>query len=218
MASGTTQLLTFFPTFVWVHDLKPEAAGPLNDRLETAICELLAPRPEIPAGHTWQTHQDLHERPQFAELVRLVMQTARGVLEFLKCEPDPYEITGCWANVNPSGSPHAAHTHPNNFLSGVYYVRTPAGSDKIRFADPRPQIQQISPRYRERGPENSYEVFVPTPAGRLVFFPAWLQHSVPTNQASGERISIAFNIMFSDFTRKLAKPKWPGIKPADERE
>ena len=213
-----TQVLTFFPTFVWVHDLPAAKAGPLNDRLEQAVNELLAPRPEIPAGHTWQTHQDLHERPQFAELAQLVMQTARGVLDFLKCEPDPYEITGCWANVNPSGSPHNAHTHPNNFLSGVYYVRAPAGSDKIRFTDPRPQIHQLSPRYRERGPENSYEVFLPTPEGRMVFFPAWLSHSVPPNRSPGERISIAFNIMFSDFTRTMAKPRWPGIKPGSERE
>jgi hypothetical protein len=34
-------------------------------------------------------------------------------------------ITGCWANVNPPGSYHPTHNHPNNFLSGVYYVDIP---------------------------------------------------------------------------------------------
>ncbi|MGH8628692.1 MAG: putative 2OG-Fe(II) oxygenase [Gammaproteobacteria bacterium] len=39
--------------------------------------------------------------------------------------------TGCWANVNGIGASHGVHTHPNNFLSGVYYVQTQAGADTI---------------------------------------------------------------------------------------
>ena len=31
-------------------------------------------------------------------------------------------ITGCWANINPPAAYHPTHNHPNNYLSGVYYV------------------------------------------------------------------------------------------------
>ena len=52
-------------------------------------------------------------------------------------------------------------------------------------------------------------------AGRLVLFHSWLRHSVETNKGSGERISVAFNVMFRDFAQRYARPTWkPKIKPA----
>jgi hypothetical protein len=44
--------------------------------------------------------------------------------------------------------------------------------------------------------------------GTLLVFPAYLQHSVDANARQEERISISFNIMFSDFTENLSKPLW----------
>jgi uncharacterized protein (TIGR02466 family) len=207
-----TQALTLFPTFVWAHDLPAAAAQELNRHLEQAILKLIEPRPKLLPGQTWQTHQDLHRRPEFAELVRLIRSAAAGVLDYLQVEHEGFEITGCWANVNPDGSPHSTHTHPNNYLSGVYYGKTGPGADSVRFVDPRPQIHQISPRVKKQGPMNAPQAFVDAPAGRLVLFPAWLAHSVPQNASGHERISVAFNVMFSDFTRRMAMPKWEGIK------
>ncbi|MCI0429810.1 MAG: 2OG-Fe(II) oxygenase family protein [Rhodospirillales bacterium] len=43
--------------------------------------------------------------------------------------------------------------------------------------------------------------------GRFVLFPAWLAHSVPVNRTQGERISISFNAMVSDF-EDMSKPVW----------
>ena len=212
------QAIPLFPTFVWAHDLPPAEAGPFNDRLAAAIEALIAPRPPLLPGQTWQTHQDLHLRPEFKELIDLIQQAARGVLDYLKLDVDGIEITGCWANVNPAGAPHALHTHPNNFLSGVYYVRTAPGGDAIRFVDPRVQARQIAPKVRERNAVNSMDAFVQVPAGRLVLFPAWLQHSVPANASGQERVSIAFNLMYTDFTRRYARPKWEGIKTSDSLE
>ena len=212
------QAIQLFPTFVWSHDLAPAEAGPFNDHLAAAIEALITPRPAILPGQTWQTHQDLHLRPEFKDLVDLIHQATRGVLDYLRLDVDGMEITGCWANVNPSGAPHSLHTHPNNLLSGVYYVRTGSGSDAIRFVDPRVQARQLAPKVRERSQVNSMDAFVQAPAGRLVLFPAWLQHSVPANASGQERISIAFNLMYSDFTRRYARPKWEGIKAPDAQE
>ncbi|MDP3163602.1 MAG: putative 2OG-Fe(II) oxygenase, partial [Reyranella sp.] len=111
-----------FPTPLWVVDLKPAAAAALNTGLKAEIERLIAPRPAIPAGSNWQTPQDLHTRPAFAEFVKLVETAARGVARFLQVDQYPMGITGCWANVNPPGAYHPMHHHPNNYLSGVYYV------------------------------------------------------------------------------------------------
>lgn len=44
-----------------------------------------------------------------------------------------------------------------------------------------------------------------------MIFPAWLVHSVPMNTSDEFRISISFNVMFSDFAKTVAKPKWTGL-------
>ena len=100
---------------------------------------MTSPRPPLPRlGAFWQTHTDMHIRPEFADLTSLIRKATKAALDFLQIDYRDFSITGCWANFNPPGGLHGAHTHPNNYLSGVYYVRTPAGVDSIDFFDPRP--------------------------------------------------------------------------------
>ena len=63
----------------------------------------------------------------------MIRHLASAALEFLKLGHQGFEITGCWANVNGPGAAHAIHHHPNNFLSGSYYVSTLEGADTIPF-------------------------------------------------------------------------------------
>ena len=204
-------IMPLFPTNIWAHDLAPEVYEPLNQRLVQRIEELLSPRPEIGPGETWQTRNDLQDDPAFAEFITLVRAAADGVIQFLEVEPLPYEVTGCWGNVNPHGSPHATHAHPNNYLSGVYYVRAPAGGDAITFHEPRPQPAIISPIIKRPNNHNAPQINYPVAEGKLILFPAWLRHSVPPNESGEERVSIAFNIMFSSFTETMSPPKWQGL-------
>ena len=41
-------------------------------------------------------------------------------------------------------------------------------------------------------------------------FPAYLSHSVPANRTSEERISIAFNAMFTGIAETMSEPLWKG--------
>ena len=201
-----------FPTPLWIVDLQPAAAAALNARLKAEIERLIEPRPKIPAGSNWQTPQDLHTKPAFAELVKLVETAARGVARFLQVDQYPMDITGCWANVNPPGAYHPMHHHPNNYLSGVYYVASPEAGSQILFQDPRPVM--IMPRSKlSRVTANA--AVTQTPAGRMVLFPSWLRHHVPSNDGTTERISIAFNLMFTSFAETLAAPAWKPTAGAD---
>ena len=47
-----------------------------------------------------------------------------------------------------------------------------------------------------------------TRPGRMVFFPSWLRHHVPSNEGPTDRISIAFNLMFTNFAESVAAPMW----------
>ena len=137
-----------------------------------------------------------------------ILSTAKTVLRFLKVGYDAVEITGCWANINSTGASHAIHSHPNNFLSGVYYVQTQPGADTVNFHDPRPQTGIIRPPITELTAQNTDQVVVKASKGTLLMFPAYLWHSVARNESDELRISISFNLMFSLFAENLSEPLW----------
>lgn len=199
-----------FPTPLWLVDLEEPVARRLNAELKASILALIEPRPAIPRGTNWQTDPVIQKLPQFAEFFSIATKAALGALDFMKVRKGEIEITGAWANVNPPGGLNSAHTHPNNYLSGVYYVDIPAGTGQIRFSDPRPQAQVILPPTVEQTAFNTNEVTVDVMPGRLVLFPGWLTHSVPVNRSEAERISIAFNFMFRTFGESMAAPLWLG--------
>src|SRR5690349_15562526 len=137
--SGLQQI---FATPVWIVDLADDYAAALNARLIANIEALMNPLPPLTPGRTnWQTDPALHRLPQFAELIALFEEGGRGAADYLKLKSRDMVVTGCWANVNPPGGHNPAHQHPNNFLSGVYYVSIPDGEGRISFEDPRPQAQ-----------------------------------------------------------------------------
>ena len=69
-----------FPTNLWIYDLEPEIAEPLNRRLFQELDELTSPRPSLPPGKNWQTEQTLHELGQFSELVGIFLEACDRVL------------------------------------------------------------------------------------------------------------------------------------------
>jgi uncharacterized protein (TIGR02466 family) len=110
--------------------------------------------------------------------------------------------------VLANGAEHRLHSHPNNYLSGVYYVRTQPGADTINFHDPRPQTGVIRPPVTALTVENTDQVVVRVADGTLLLFPSYLAHSVAASTGAGERVSISFNLMFPAFTENLSRPLW----------
>lgn len=204
-----TDLVTLFPTFVWRTRLAPETYTPINERLGNFLESLLTDK-TVDVGSKFQTEQTLHNRPEMSELVEFVGGAVNSVLEFLKVRHDGFNITGCWANVGAPGSPHKMHSHPNNFLSAVYYVSAPEGGNAISFHDPRPQPAIIAPPHLEMVAANASKADLKVEEGDLVIFPAWLFHSVPINRSRQNRISIAFNFMFRNFEQTMSPPQWTG--------
>ena len=188
------ELMQLFPTCIWVHELREAEA--LNARLLPAIAALerAHPLPGAPRN-AWQSPDDLHHRPDFADFARLAIGAAHGVFTFLKCRFEEIYLTSCWANVNRAGYAHHDHTHPNNYLSGVYYAKAPAQSGGIVFADPRPQASVLAPAIEQTTPITANVHRVEPVAGRMILFHSWLPHSVEANQTDEERVSIAFNVM-----------------------
>lgn len=203
-----SDVIPMFPTLVWKILLKAELRDAIDAKALTVLERLRRGLPTLKPGQGWQSEQTLHQRDEFLELISCASRVAKGILRFLRIGQDVFEVTGCWATVLATGAIHKTHSHPNNFLSGVYYLRIHPGADTISFHDPRSQARVIRPSVVELTSENTDQVVVRVTNGTLLMFPSYLEHSVDTNTSAEERISISFNIMFSSFAEELSKPLW----------
>ncbi|HEY2927542.1 TIGR02466 family protein, partial [Piscinibacter sp.] len=173
-----SDVIPMFPTLVWKLQIEAGLRDALQARILPALAEMRRELPPLAHGRGWQSAQDLHRRDELRELVSCVERGATSVLRFLRIGNDAFEITACWATVLAPGAAHKLHSHPNNFLSGVYYVRTRAGADTINFHDPRRQTGVIRPPVVELTAENTDQVVVRVRDGTLLLFPSYLEHSV----------------------------------------
>ena len=102
-----------------------------------------------------------------------------------------YRLTA-WGVVLQEGGYQEPHTHPSGWVSGVYYLQIPeaAAADRderagwIEFGLRGPGIRTASdPETRSYRPQ----------PGTLLLFPSFFWHRTVPFEASGERISIAFD-------------------------
>ena len=203
-----SEVLSIFPTCIWKIQLRSGFRQRVTSKILQVINQINPDLAKIPPGGSWQSGQDLHYREQLVDLISCIRNTAQTVLQFLKVGDNAIEITACWANINASEASHAIHSHPNNFLSGIYYVRTHPGANSVNFHDPRPQTGIIRPPVTELTSQNTDQVVVTVKDGMLLMFPSFLAHSVSPNESDKLRISISFNMMFSHYTERLSRPLW----------
>ena len=128
-----SDVIPTFPTLVW----KVQVEADLRDALAISILEALAGHAARPA--TARTRPRLAvgagaartRRLSRAGCVRSIV-ASRASCGFCESAATRFEITGCWATVLAKGAVHKIHSHPNNFLSGVYYVQTrPGAADQL---------------------------------------------------------------------------------------
>jgi uncharacterized protein (TIGR02466 family) len=203
-----SDVIPMFPTLVWKVELEAQLREAISARALPALSSMRSEYPPLSSGQGWQSVQALHRLEDFQVLVSQVRRVVTGVIEFLRISYEAFEITACWATVLAPGGEHRAHDHPNNFLSGVYYLRIHPGADTINFHDPRSQTGIIRPPVVELTAENTEQVVLRVKDGTMLIFPSYLRHSVDANASKEDRISISFNIMFSAFTENLTKPLW----------
>jgi uncharacterized protein (TIGR02466 family) len=205
---GSPEVIRLFPSFVWRARLESEARAAVRAAVLGEVAAERAGAADPEAGQVWQSRHGLHHLPALAPLVSHVRAGVEQVLEFLRVGTAPFELTGLWVNVATPGAATRRHDHPNNFLSGVYYVQVQEGADSINFHDPRPQAAVVRPPVTELTAYNTDQVVVQAEEGDLLVFPSWLSHSVDPNRSTRARISASFNAMFSTYAETMSGPLW----------
>lgn len=189
------EILPLFPTLIWMVKLDDHEA--LNRDLEAEIMRIERDEP-MQQGfdlNAWQSQEFLHETPPFFPFAERVLAATQRALDGVHCEYEDLYITSLWANVGRHGYSHRDHIHPNNFMSGVYYVKYPAAAGSIVFTDPRPQAHIIAPKVTGGSNYGQNQSKIQAEEGMMILFPSWLQHMVEINRCTEPRISIAFNVM-----------------------
>jgi len=202
------EIVRLFPTFLWKSRQESAARAATRRAILEALSVQRAGLADPAPGEVWQSRHGLHDLPELAPFVQHIRDSLEQVLSFLRIGRVELGLTGLWANVAAPGGAVRMHSHPNNFLSGVYYVQVQPGGDTINFHDPRPQTGIVRPPATELTAYNTDQVVVPVEEGTLVIFPAWLVHSVDPNRGQGLRISMSFNAMFSSYAETMGQPLW----------
>ena len=107
--------------------------------------------------------------------------------------PAKFEFVG-WANVMGAGDFERPHIHESGWLSGVYYVETPAVPGVPTGQEPMAGSLLLGGHSSE-GALRSVLIPHQPRAGEFVVFPSYLFHRTVPFTGAGRRISVAFDAL-----------------------
>jgi len=150
----------------------------------------------------WHSTIDMQTKKEYEPLVKELLCMQEGV-----CREEgytaPMSLGNMWANINYPGCFNKDHMHPNANWSGAYYIKAPENSGYLHIEDPRLGNILILPRQLSLNkipPRLHRQVNYKPIEGRMIMFPAFLNHSVGVNKTKkkgekGWRISVSFNFI-----------------------
>ena len=121
-----------------------------------------------------------------------------------------------WVNINKPGDYNIKHNHPTSDLAGVLWIKCPKDCGDIIFDSPYEfqayqEIESYSNEFKNSFNIDHTYYFNPT-EGRILIFPAHLNHRVQENKSNEDRISISFNIRLNSGRMKrrgrVSIPRW----------
>jgi uncharacterized protein (TIGR02466 family) len=200
----------WFPTYIYCEPLQKAGLERWNRELAEECRRLRAfdaagrrwSEQNYPGGYT--SYASMNELHRFSStFAGLAQKLRRHVHAFARAldfnlRGRTVALTDLWVNIMPPTAAHSLHLHPLSFISGTYYVATPAGCPGLKFEDPRlDRFMAAPPRVPAARRENRPHVTYPAEAGNVILFESWLRHEVPANRVDAERISISFNFNWS---------------------
>ena len=187
----------FFPTIVYGKDVELN-----NDQLTQDIINWSKQDKGVQKTNYngWHSTTDMGVKPEYQQLVKELFKMQEEIFNNEHLNRSS-RLGNMWANINPPGGMNQPHIHPNALFSGVYYVKSPVNSGRLKIYDPRPGVQFIMPIRKPGNPGKDLwrEANIDPVEGRIIMFPAWLWHAVEENQSNDIRISVSFNFIQDGF-------------------
>lgn len=187
----------YFPTAIGM-DRNPQLAKSLLPLAERYLEDpKRVQKNHLTYRNTYNPSDGLENLPEMAPFIDYVRVKVNEYLDNLGYDSKQMNLD---INIFTSGmiadDIHEQHTHPNSVISGLMYLKTPPGSSKITFYDPRPvRVHTMLPRRQNVMPTWTDLSITPEP-GMLLMWESWLPHSVKRNHNSEPRITLVFNMSF----------------------
>ncbi len=209
--SGDTaqaELREIFPVPILMYEW-PDSEE-LNRALRRTIQEHRSEGDDV-YGHGWRSKQDLEtwDAPCIGQLLERIQAMVQETVRRTVKDPDQRHLDGwsieaAWANIHRRGGLNRPHVHvrSNTTWAGIYYVDVGGSADAPTGGCTKFQDRSGIPKEILRNPDLGAHEFtvVPRP-GLMVMFPGAISHHVEPNQGDDERITIAFNLEHTGFTR-----------------
>jgi uncharacterized protein (TIGR02466 family) len=182
---NNTRIMDLFPTPLYISHID----SPLINQQKDYLLNL----PKIlNTGNLRSESGYIFEYPLFLELKKTINEHIKEYVNIVypNSNLDVY-ITQSWANYTEPNKYHHKHSHPNSFISGVFYVNAIKNEDMIKFYKDLSFVYQIN--HNQPNNYNSGDVAILVETGNLILFPSNFQHHVPPTTSKETRISISFN-------------------------
>lgn len=183
----TNTLLNFF------HSLEPNKRFENNLNGETNFRKMY--------GFHTENIKILREK-ECKELRKFILDVAKVLSNDIMCyKCEQLTDTISWLSIKAPGEMHIPHTHPNSFISGVYYYDDVPEETPLIFqkgGKNTTTFQMIPPFDSVKAaslPTAATDYAIVPKKGDLVLFPSFLLHYVPTNTIDVNRGGLAVNIM-----------------------
>ena len=140
----------------------------------------------------WQSK----ELPLTKETSPLILNIDKAVQEYgkLLTFKKRLEFSNMWININSHKDSNSVHTHPNCFISGVYYIKTAKKCGDIKFKRSSYIDYHVTgDSVKEYNSLNASYWSFPAIENMLYLFPSWVEHLVTPNYSKEDRISLSFN-------------------------
>ena len=187
----------FFPTHVYGKDVQLD-----NNKMARDIINWSNQDPGVSKTNVkgWHSTTDMANKLEYQQLVKELFKMQEEIFNNEHLDRSS-RLGNMWANINPPGGMNQPHIHPNALFSGVYYIKSPIKSVRLKIYDPRPGVQFIMPIRKPGNPGKDLwrEANIDPVEGRIIMFPAWLWHAVEENQSNDIRISVSFNFIQDGF-------------------
>ena len=149
----------------------------------------------------WQSNAITSDDDFFSEFILEIEEQANNFAKELEiCQK--VKLSNLWININGYKDYNRRHNHPESIISGVFYVKVPDKSSKLRFFHPSVDLMVRDWNLNVDLKCNKYtssiwEIFPED--GKLLLFPSWLDHEVDQNLSQEKRISISFNLIGENY-------------------
>jgi uncharacterized protein (TIGR02466 family) len=145
--------------------------------------------------NTYNADAGLEQFSDFKVFVDFITQAANNFLE--KQEYDSSKIKlhpQIFVSEMFENDYHTRHAHAGSLLSGILYLQVPDKSSPIVFTDPRPYRDFLCLPKKNKAND---QIFIEPVKGLFLIWESWLNHEVPKNFSKTGRITIVFNLGWS---------------------